>query len=285
MKSFKLEKHLEFSKTASSTLGEQMALKGDHVQLTWNTHYEGNDLRKVSQALRSISPKFSEVDIFQKDVQVTFDENYLNYMLFAMFNRDKTFSVTEMMLDALPEQYMAAGSAIKAVMNTSLFGLIFPEITREFGGGKRLDLRCGLNKDYLAKGGLEDDSISQVFLHDGDRAEANLKFGCAVYVYKGESRSDPMAALLDLFQQMNTDVNDNDWELFRSFFVSTSVEVQFEFGAHVKKMKHPGDHIIQIDELAAPTNNIAVTGRIIDLKPTIHELKIYKGNDRMVDEA
>lgn len=52
MRSFKLEKETTFSKTATSTLGEQMALKGDHVHLLWNTHYEGRDLNKVAKSMR-----------------------------------------------------------------------------------------------------------------------------------------------------------------------------------------------------------------------------------------
>lgn len=218
-------------------------------------------------------------------MQVAIDENYANYLLFSLFHREKPFSVTELMLDAVPDTFMGAGAAIKAVMNSSLFGLVFPEILKEYGHGKRIDLRCGLNKDYLARGGLEDDSISQLFFHDGDRVEGNLKFGCAVYVYGGDSRENPLEALMDLFQQVNTDVNDSDWHLFRSFFVSTSVDMQFEFGAHVKKMKHVGDHIIQIEGLDTPTNSFAVSGRILDLKPTIHELKLYRGDEELKNEA
>lgn len=122
-------------------------------------------------------------------------------------------------------------------------------------------------------------------MHDGDRLEALLKFGCAVHVYGGESRENPLEALMDLFQQVNTEDDSADWQLFRSFFVSATVDIEFEFGAHTKRMKHIGDHIIQLEGVDAPGRDQFVSGRIIDIKPKIHEIKLYRGDEQLKDEA
>jgi len=53
-----------------------------------------------------------------RDVQVVLDENYINYMFFSMFYDDKPFSLTETLLQYVPETFIGAGAAIKAVMNT-----------------------------------------------------------------------------------------------------------------------------------------------------------------------
>lgn len=162
MSSFKFKKNLAFGKAASSSLAESMKLQGDHVMLSWLTEYEGKDLANVAKKLRKIKPKFEEHKNFQKDIQVVLDENYINYVLFTLLYEDKPISVTDLLLDRLPETFMGAGAAIKAVMNTNVFGLVFPELVREFGNGKRLDLRCGMNKEYLSKGHLRDDRVSSV---------------------------------------------------------------------------------------------------------------------------
>ena len=91
---------------------------------------------------------------------MTLDENYLNYMLFTMFYDDKPFSLTEKIIEALPESFQMAGTAIKALMNTNVIAKFLPNILDEFGAGKRVDLRCGFNKDYLAQAHLHDVSLS-----------------------------------------------------------------------------------------------------------------------------
>lgn len=154
MESFKFTKKIADSKSASSSLSEAMSIKGDHIVLQWLTEYSGKDLSTVSRKMRQITPKFDESAKFAKDVQVTLDENYLNYMLFTMFYEDKPFSLTEKIIEALPESFAMAGTAIKALMNTNVVAVFLPSIVDEFGAGKRVDLRCGFNKDYLAQAHL-----------------------------------------------------------------------------------------------------------------------------------
>ena len=53
-----------------------------------------------------------------RNVQVVLDENYINYMLFSMFYDEKPFSLTETLLKYIPDTFIGAGAAIKALMNT-----------------------------------------------------------------------------------------------------------------------------------------------------------------------
>jgi hypothetical protein len=53
-------------------------------------------------------------------------------------------------------------------MNTNIFQYFFPGLKEEFGLNKRLDFRCGFNKDYLNSGHLEESRISRVKFKEGD---------------------------------------------------------------------------------------------------------------------
>jgi hypothetical protein len=55
-----------------------------------------------------------------------------------------------------------------------------------------MDLRCGFNKEYLNKGHLRDNVISKINFRDGDKIEADLHFGCGVYVYKYASKKSEL---------------------------------------------------------------------------------------------
>ena len=170
-------------------------------------------------------------------------------------------------------------------MNTNLFGLVFPELLEEYGNGKRLDLRCGLNKEYLSKGHLRDDRVSSVQFHAGDKVEADMRFGCAIYVFDEEARKGELESLFDLFSSLNTDIDDPKWSVYRSFFASAKLDIQLELGEHVKKFKHVGDHLIEFDTKDFVQKQPFIVGRIKDIKPTIHELKIFKREQEIVSEA
>lgn len=62
-----------------------------------------------------------------------------------MFYDDKPFSVQEALTSWLPDM---AGNLVGLVMNTQVLGTFMPELFDRFGF-MRVDLRCGLNKDYL----------------------------------------------------------------------------------------------------------------------------------------
>ena len=105
-----------------------------------------------------------------------------------MFYEDKPFSLTNMLIGQLPAELGFAGQAIKMLFNTQVFGAFMPEMKTY--GNRKADLRCGFNKDYLEQGHLEQTSLSQIFLREGDKVEADLHFGCAVYVFDGDIGAD-----------------------------------------------------------------------------------------------
>lgn len=74
-----------------------------------------------------------------------------------------------------------------------------------------------------------------------------MRFGCAIYVFDEESRKGDLESLMDLFSSLSTDIDDPKWRVHRSFFASAKLDVQLDLGEHVKKMKHPGDHIVEIE--------------------------------------
>merc|ERR1719183_2629247 len=96
MSSFAFKKEWAFSKGAAhSSLSETMALKGDHIVVSYMTEFEGKDLNTLSRKMRHTRPEFSTDQEFMRDVQVVIDENYVNYHLFTAFYADKPFSLTE----------------------------------------------------------------------------------------------------------------------------------------------------------------------------------------------
>ena len=95
-----------------------------------------------------------------------------------------------------------------------------------------------------------------------------------------------MEQLFDLFTQMNSDLTDPRWKVFRSFFTSAKVDIQLDLGEHTKKLRHWLDHAIDIDLSDTSMAKMPfVTGRIKEIKPTIHELKVFKGDQELISEA
>lgn len=53
-----------------------------------------------------------------------------------------------------------------------------------------------------------------------------------------------MEQLFDLFTALNTDLTDERWVFFRSIFISSKLELFFEFSENAKQLVYPGDHLI-----------------------------------------
>jgi hypothetical protein len=88
------------------------------------------------------------------------DENYINYLFFNLFYREKQFSLTEVLFQFMPEDMVLGSSMVRLLMNTNVFQVIFPEIVDEFALNRGVDLKCGFSKDYLAGGHLDQTIIS-----------------------------------------------------------------------------------------------------------------------------
>ena len=150
MNTFAFKQELPYGKSAHATLGETMNLVGDHIVISYNTVFEGSDLKNVSKKMRKVDPKFSDESKLMRDVQITLDENYINYLLFSLFHNESTFSLSEILLSFIPENLATgAGTAVKAIMNTQTWSFLFPELLNDYKKGSRVDFRCGFNKEYL----------------------------------------------------------------------------------------------------------------------------------------
>ena len=79
-----------------------------------------------------------------------------------MFYREKPISMTESLLNLMPNDVFVASSAVKLIMNTNVFKFFFPELISEVGLNVPIDLKCGFNKEYLTSGSLEQDKISNI---------------------------------------------------------------------------------------------------------------------------
>ena len=95
MQSFAFKKEISNNASAHSTLSETMSLDENHVLISYHTDFDGVDLNDLKKKVRKINPTFSNEPKFMKDVQMVVDENYINYMLFNLFETDKQYSITE----------------------------------------------------------------------------------------------------------------------------------------------------------------------------------------------
>ena len=79
-------------------------------------------------------------------MQVTFDENQLNYILFTMFYDDKPFSLKKKLIDSMPKDlHQGVAMMLKTMMHTQVFRIWMPEIVEEYGN-TQADLRCSMNQ-------------------------------------------------------------------------------------------------------------------------------------------
>lgn len=185
MASFAFKKELGDS-TAHSSLSEALSLDGDNVLMSYHTEFEGKDLDHMKGGMRKIRPEFSSEPEFFRDVQITYDENYINWQLFRMFTGDKTFSLTETLLYYWPETWPAAPQTVRVLMSALPWSSIFLDITRKFSPQQQVDLRCGFGKNFLSKGNLDENKVSRVRLEDNGRVNLDLHFGCNILAFKND---------------------------------------------------------------------------------------------------
>mmetsp|Transcript_10085 Transcript_10085/g.17006 ORF Transcript_10085/g.17006 Transcript_10085/m.17006 type:complete len:394 (+) Transcript_10085:720-1901(+) len=292
MSSFAFKKNLPLGAKAHSTLSETMALEGDHVIINYNTEFDGVDLSQIEKSMRTIQPQFLSDQEYQRDVQVALDENYINAALFNLFYNRKSYSVTELLLELLPENFPGTVPIIRAIMNTSVIGFLFPELTREYGPNQQMDFRCAFNKDFLDKGQLENSRLSQFFFREGDIVDMDLNFGCSIYVYQGQKSMDPMQMVMQLFQALSVDIEDPSWSQHKSFFISMTGTAEIDFSKDAQKITIPD--IEGLSELLKffPLNELnmyegipVVLGKIKKFTPVVNELKVFKNERELFDDA
>lgn len=165
MSSFAFKKELGDGR-AHSSLSEALSLDDDNVLVSYHTEFEGDDLRALKSSLRAVKPEFSEEADFKRDVQMVYDENYLNWWLFQVATGERQFSVAEQLLDYWPESWPGAPQAVRVLMSALPWSALFLDLLNEFSPQQRIDLRCGFGKAFLSQGSLDENRISQVFFED-----------------------------------------------------------------------------------------------------------------------
>lgn len=149
MGSFSFKNQINFEASSQASLSEQMSVQGDYVNLMWNTEFQGKDLSSARGNFRDVRmPGFSDESRFQKDVQIVFDENYVNYWLFSLLYQEKNFSLVET-VEKIAKGNQLANMALRILMNTNVIGVFMPEIKSEHGSGRPVDFQCGMNKKFL----------------------------------------------------------------------------------------------------------------------------------------
>ena len=86
------------------------------------------EILEIKKQLRSIETSFSDDDTYMKDVQLVIDENYINYILLDFFFGTETISLLERMISWWPEGLYGGTVAIKGLMNTGIWGVLFHDL-------------------------------------------------------------------------------------------------------------------------------------------------------------
>ena len=64
----------------------------------------------------------------------------------GLFYTKDMFSFTELMLDYMPNDMQMVSKLAANFFTTSIFSTIFPDLMREHGANKKVDVRCGFSK-------------------------------------------------------------------------------------------------------------------------------------------
>ena len=284
MSSFAFKKNLPLGASAHSSMSETMALDGEHVVINYVTEFDGVDLKEVASSMRTIKPQFSNQLEHARDVQIAIDENYINSALFNLFYNQKTYSLTETIIEFFPEDLMGGLGAIpivNSVMNTQVWQFLFPDL-KQYSKPQKVDFRCVFSKDYLQKGKLSNSNLSQIFFRDGNKVDLNLNFGCGMYVFDSGDSKNEMQMILEIFQALNTDASDPSWKNFKSFFISMQGLLELDFSANAKKFFTPDLGPLQFlfpPETDQITSGLPlIFGRVVNFTLAFKEVKVFNGD-------
>lgn len=90
---------------------------------------------------------------------MTLDENLINHLLMGLFYTKHTYSFTEFLLEMTPGSIKQLSQMASSFFTSTIFAPLFPKMQSEIGLGKRIDFRCGFNKQFM-NGKVEDAHIS-----------------------------------------------------------------------------------------------------------------------------
>jgi hypothetical protein len=187
--------------TLNTSLTEPMQIKGDHIYGSFINEFDNLAESDFEENLEIIKVEFNNDNEFKKDVQLTFDENIINNQMIGLFNSNKVISLQETIISWLPDKFQTYATLISNFFTTTWFARIIPEITKEHGNNKRIDIKCGFSKQFL-QGKLEDKHTSQIWFKDGGIIEVSANFGCGVFIGKAVE-ANPMELFQTVIKALN----------------------------------------------------------------------------------
>jgi len=66
--------------------------------------------------------------------------------LLGLFNANRVISLTDVVLGWIPDNYKGYANIVSNFFTTIWFAKPFPELVKDHGISKRVDLRCGFSK-------------------------------------------------------------------------------------------------------------------------------------------
>ena len=124
------------------------------------------------------------------------DENYINDYLYTLFNTEQVFSVTELLFDKWPDQWMGGVLAIRGLMSVQVWKGLFPELGEKYSPQTPIDFKCGFGKEFLKKGNLKSSGISHIRFNDKNKIDLDMHFGCTLDVHEVGGGTESVEELL-----------------------------------------------------------------------------------------
>ena len=163
-------------------------------------------------------------------------------------------------------------------MSAKIWSVFFPGLLRENKATTKVDFRCGFSKEFLLQGELEEAQLSLVKFREGNIIDADLHFGCSVLAFNNKGSND-MDQVLEFFQVLTTEMDDDRWENQYSFFISLKSVWEMDFTSETGNFKNPFEALFPQTEEAKENqknyfkNMPFITGRVKKWTPEIKQLK------------
>eukprot|EP00347_Sterkiella_histriomuscorum_P009557 403340748 len=235
-------------------LSENVKLTDEFIEMSFENELEGADHSEFGTQLRKIYPQFSDLPEWKQDLQMVFDENFINHLLLSLYHNNKVFSLRDLVLKVVPKKYQNALLLISNLFMTTTLYPIFPDLVKDFNHGKLVDIRCGFSRQFLSdKFDTNELTASQVWFRDDNKMEFSMAFGCGIFAYTG--KYNPFSP---------TPLEEKYWKNWRSFFFQGQGLMKMEFFEHnlLKEMRV----------------------KFIDGNLDIKQMKIFKGEVEQSDE-
>ena len=114
------------------------------------------------------------------------------------------------MIGWLPDSLKTYAHILSNFFTTVGFARFFPDLLKEHGINKRLDIRCGFNKKFLT-GHLQEKHTSQVWFKPENTIEYAFNFGCGIFTGPAPD-SNPISLFSNLMNANKKPAKNEDGE-------------------------------------------------------------------------